>query len=237
MGILNGKVVVGQVVWPDRIAPQRLYPDRVTPVLELAKGRRVLNIGCCGSDVLVSQLTVHRAIANSASYCVGVDIFEAGIAKMRDDGEVVILADAENFELDEKDFDLVVLGDIIEHVSNPGLVLDNSNRHLKEGGRIVVTTPTPFSLPLMLRIIRRGSYYLNSEHISWFDPVTLTRLLARSGFEPDRVLWTEGSPRPALRLLQRRRLSFHQTFGIVARKTGPVGPLRALQCIRSSAVV
>src|SRR5665648_4633 len=181
MGIPSGNVILGQTVWPDKIAPQRTYPDRVTPVVELAKGKRVLNIGCCGSDALVSQWTVHRTIASAASYCVGVDMYEAGVEKMKADGENVFLADGESFDLDEKDFDLVVLGDIIEHVSNPGLVLDNSNRHLKDGGSIVVSTPTPFALPLMMRIIRRGSFHVNSEHVSWFDPITLTGLLARSG--------------------------------------------------------
>lgn len=237
MGAQSGNVIIGQTVWPDRIAPQRTCTDRVTPVVELAKGRRVLNIGCCGSDALISPLTVHRRIAREASYCVGVDIYEAGVEKMKADGENVFLANGESFDLDEKDFDLVVLGDIIEHVSNPGLVLDNSNRHLNDGGSVVVSTPTPFALPVMMRIIRRGSFQVNSEHVSWFDPVTLTGLLARSGFEPEWIFWTEASSRPALRFLQRRRLSFHDTFGIVAKKMRRVGPHSVIQRIQTRVAV
>lgn len=236
-GTRSGNVIIGQTVWPDKIAPQRLCADRVTPVVELAKGRRVLNIGCCGSDALASPLTVHRRIAREASYCVGVDVYEAGVEKMRADGERVFLANGESFDLDEKDFDLVVLGDIIEHVSNPGLVLDNSNRHLKDGGSLVVSTPTPFALPLMLRIIRRGSFQVNSEHVTWFDPVMLTCLLARSGFEAEQVFWTEASNRLALRFLQKRRLSFHGTFGIVARKMQPVGPRSVIQRIDTRSAI
>jgi SAM-dependent methyltransferase len=203
--------------------------------VELAKGKRVLNIGCCGSDALVNEVTVHRSIAEVASYCVGIDIYEAGIEKMRGDGEHVFLADGENFELDEKDFDLVVLGDIIEHVSNPGLVLENSNRHLKDEGGLVVSTPTPFALPLMLRIIRSSSYETNSEHVSWFDPVMLTYLLARAGFEPEEVFWTDATNRAPYKLVQRRRPSFHNTFGIIAKKMRQVGPHKVVQRIQTSA--
>jgi 2-polyprenyl-3-methyl-5-hydroxy-6-metoxy-1,4-benzoquinol methylase len=233
MAIQSGPVILGQTVWPDRIAPQRIVADRITPIVEMAKEKRVLNIGCCGSDALVSTLTVHRRIASAASYIVGIDIYEAGIEKMKSDRENAFVANAETFDLDDKNFEIVVLGDVIEHVSNPGLVLDNANRRLNDDGIIVVSTPTPFSLSLTLRIIRSGSYDCNNEHVSWFDPVMLTYLLARSEFEPKEVFWTDESNRAAVNFLQRRRFSFCGTFGIVAKKLKEVGPRKTVQRIQT----
>jgi 2-polyprenyl-3-methyl-5-hydroxy-6-metoxy-1,4-benzoquinol methylase len=188
-------------------------------MVELAQGRRVLNIGCCGSDALTSTDTVHSRLAGASSYCLGVDVFEEGIRKMQADGENVVLGDAERLDLDAA-FDLVVLGDVIEHVSNPGLVFDAASRHLVHGGIVAVTTPNPFSLPLMLRRLGLGSSPVNSEHVCWFDPVLLSFLLKRSGFEVAELLWTEASQYRPLRWLQHWRPYFHSTFGVIAKKIG-----------------
>jgi SAM-dependent methyltransferase len=231
---IDGEVILGLEVSPDMIAPQDTSSNRVLPVVQLARGKRVLNIGCCGSDVLMACETVHRQIAKVASFCVGLDIYEEGVLKMKADGENVFLANAEYFELDIKDFDLIVLGDIIEHVSNPGLALDNANRHLQDNGKIVITTPTPFSLTHMLRVLIRGTYYVNSEHVLWFDPIMLAFLLERSGFRPERIFWTGKSSYSLINLLLRARMSLHDTFGIVAKKVRSAQAPKASCLIRTS---
>jgi SAM-dependent methyltransferase len=149
---------------------------------------------------------------------VGIDIYEDGIKKMQADGEEVYLANAESFDINIKDFDLVVLGDIIEHVSNPGLVLDNANRHLHDEGILFVTTPNPFSIAMFLKILVRGGYNVNSEHVTWFDPVLLSFLLDRSGFKSAQLLWTGPSKHSILRFLLSFRSDLRADFGIVGKK-------------------
>jgi len=210
------KVEIHREVSAVGVALQRVCSDGLQFILDSAKGKRVLNIGCCGSDVLVATETIHHKIQEVASYCVGIDIFEAGINMMRMKGENVYLANAEYFCLDDKNFDLIVMGDVIEHVSNPGLVFDNANRHLKHSGQIIVSTPNPFSLGLMKQNILRGKYFTNSEHVSWFDPVLLSYLAYRSGFKVEEILWIEGSVRR--RFFLKRRPALHYLFVMVASK-------------------
>lgn len=217
----NKKVVIGLEMALDDIAPHIITPNRVIPIVELAKGKRVLNIGCCGSDALTNTNSVHGQFANVSDYCVGIDIFEEGIKKMQSDGLNVSVANAENFNLNET-FDLVVLGDVIEHVSNPGRVFDMANQHLKDDGLLAVTTPNPFALTLMVKRILGKSFKVNNEHICWFDPVLLSFLLDRSGFVPEQIIWTDPSRFQVLRWIQSRRKDFHETFGIVARKVKDV---------------
>ena len=186
-------------------------------MIELSAGKRVLNIGCCGSDALRRSNWVHTAIGEASSYCLGVDIFEAGIEKMRAAGQNVAVGNAENLNLGDV-FDLVILGDVIEHVANPGLVFDSANRHLTTGGLVAATTPNPFSLTLMLKRLFRNSSTVNSEHVVWFDAVLLSWLMERCDFEVEEVLWTEASRWPPLRLLQKRRKDLHGVFGVIARK-------------------
>jgi len=50
------------------------------------------------------------------------------------------------FEADERRFDLIFLNDVFEHVSDPGEVLQQLSGKLKPGGRIFIDTPKQFWL-------------------------------------------------------------------------------------------
>jgi 2-polyprenyl-3-methyl-5-hydroxy-6-metoxy-1,4-benzoquinol methylase len=206
------------------IGRQVIVPDRVAPTVELAEGKRVLNVGCCGSDVLARQDSVHSRIADASSYCVGVDVYEDGVRKLQRDGYNVLVADAQSFDLREQ-FDIAILGDVIEHLANPGCAFDMVNRHLVDGGLLAVSTPHPFALPRMIKMMFCRPLSLNREHVAWFDPVVMSYLLERSGFEVQSVFWTDPSRVAPLRWVQSRRMQLHATFGVVARKVEDcVGP-------------
>jgi SAM-dependent methyltransferase len=74
----------------------------------------------------------------------------------------------------EKKFDVVVLGDVLEHVDNQGLVLDNVRKHLKDDGVMIVTTPNAKWLTVAFRP--------NPTHTAWHDKYTIFNILQRHGF-------------------------------------------------------
>jgi 2-polyprenyl-3-methyl-5-hydroxy-6-metoxy-1,4-benzoquinol methylase len=116
--------------------------ERVDFALSLAKGKKVLDVGCTGGDdtcLLQPEKTMHARIAEVSKRCVGIDIREDGLRSMKASGYDVFFADAERFDLPEKDFDFVCLSDVIEHLSNPGICLKCCNNHLKPGGKILIT--------------------------------------------------------------------------------------------------
>jgi 2-polyprenyl-3-methyl-5-hydroxy-6-metoxy-1,4-benzoquinol methylase len=196
----------------------RVVSDTHELELEMATGKKVLDIGCTGSDCLVTPEPFLKKLGEVSSYCVGIDIYKDGIEHLKKDGLNVIYADAEDFELPSKDFDLVILGDLIEHVGNPGLVLRNAYNHLKPGGKIIVVTPNAFSVGFFTSNLLRGGYQVNSEHVLWFDPGMLSLLLERMGFKIEELVWTGYDPVFLKRLLQRFRKSLMGTFGIIASK-------------------
>ncbi len=95
----------------------------------------------------------------------------------------MVCADAMSADLDQK-FDVIVAGEVIEHLVNPGRLLTNMRRHLKEDGVLIVTTPNPFYLHNFLHSMwSRKRVGWHPDHTSWFDPFVLQSMLRKTEFD------------------------------------------------------
>lgn len=80
-------------------------------------------------------------------------------------------------------FDTVYLGELIEHVSNPGQVLSEIHRVLKDDGVFILDTPNAYSLRKLLKyVLQREENLGNVTHIILFTPGSLKSLLENNGF-------------------------------------------------------
>ena len=200
------------------IAVQKVIKDADPYILDLVEDKRVIDVGCCGSDAATRVNPFHAEISSRASYSLGIDIFAEGIANFKSQGLNVVLQDAESFISENGNFDLAIVSELIEHVSNPGRVLDSVYSQLTRGGEVLVTTPNPFGIGTILRRLLTGNSPVNSDHIAWFDPIFLTFLLRRSGFDVREILWMNTSKHLPIRLWQKFRPELHRTIGIIATK-------------------
>lgn len=78
-------------------------------------------------------------------------------------------------------FDIICMCDFIEHVRSPRAVLKKACELLREGGRIVITTPDCGSLSA--GVMREKWLHQKTEHIVLFSRKSLEQLLAECGFE------------------------------------------------------
>jgi len=87
-------------------------------------------------------------------------------------------------------FDVVFAAQVLEHLPSPAGDLAEIRRILRPGGILYVDVPNYHTLPIMLN---RDDFYLNMppQHLLYFTPKTLRKLLCDSGFEVDWVR-TEG---------------------------------------------
>jgi 2-polyprenyl-3-methyl-5-hydroxy-6-metoxy-1,4-benzoquinol methylase len=169
-------------------------------------GLEVLDIGAASGHK--RQDWMHGQIAKVASRVVGIDIDAKGVDAVRARGYDVRLVDARQVELGER-FDVVFAGELIEHLTNFEAFLDAARRHLKPGGKLVLTTPNAFCASNF--VYRFGfSVRVHEEHTCWFCEDTLSTLVKRCGF---RVIATDylrhetpGSVRRALANLVRSGL-------------------------------
>jgi hypothetical protein len=158
-------------------------PRRGDRLVDLARGQRVLHVGCCDHLPLIRNkvnagIYLHQNLCSAASHCVGVDTNAEGVSLLRELGfpEVYLPDDAP-----DESYDLCLLADVIEHVGDPVSFLRSMRRY--QFKQLVVITPNVFrwrnSLP--------GGELINTDHRYWFSPYTLCKVLVDAGYEPQRV--------------------------------------------------
>ena len=193
--------------------------SRLEVILPVVKGKLVLDIGCLDHDLSQKSIEpnwLHQKIRNEAKETVGLDIEQSAVRGLQKQGFTVQCGDIETINLDRQ-FDVAVAGEIIEHIHNPGNALLNIHKHLKSGGILILTTPNPFFIGQFFRIIKRNKIKVRPDHICWYDPKTLSTLLTESGFDVENIYWVKPK-RTFQRLLCSFRPYLSPSFLIVARK-------------------
>jgi 2-polyprenyl-3-methyl-5-hydroxy-6-metoxy-1,4-benzoquinol methylase len=161
------------------------------PAVTYSRGRKVLNVGMGGhvdnQDETERALAgpaidlLHPELAKVAASLTGTDINPYAIEIMR---RVVpgryVIADimsaslAEQFEDDR--FDVIVFGDVIEHLDNFGLALRNLKALLAPGGLMVISTANAFCFDTIVKMLVRYEA-VHDEHTCYFSYMTLKRTL------------------------------------------------------------
>jgi len=189
-------------------------------ILELVEGKDVLDCGCIG-DVAESPEEVrqasHEQIARRAKYCLGIDIWKDEVEKRKGMGYNMVAGNVETMSLNRQ-FDVVVASDLIEHLANPGLFLDRAREHLRNGGLLCLVTPNAHSLNTSAKALLGVRAAVNPEHTCWYDPTTLRQLLARHGFRPKEEYWQDYRKNALVHLAVRLRPNLAAHYIMIARK-------------------
>jgi len=166
--------------------------DKRDWILSHAKGKEVLDLGIVGYDNngkgFRSSNWLHGHLKKVASSLTGVDLIEKELTQLQEAGYDVVCADAQTVRLDKK-YDVVVCGDLIEHVVNPGNLIETIGYHLKEDGIGIITTPNPFSIGRAFQLFVRKWPWVSVEHVSWFCPQTMIQLVNRYPLEVKNIYW------------------------------------------------
>lgn len=163
---------------------------RADLILDWVRGPAVLDIGCaavmCSGDrpAHSGPWWLHGRLLERFPTVVGIDSSPAAVSHLHESGfEEVVLADAQDFNLGRV-FDTIVAGEVIEHLENPAGLLRSAARHLRAGGRLILTTPYPFSLMhVAYATVKYPKTCPNEDHVAWFCPSTLRELAVRGGYE------------------------------------------------------
>ena len=161
--------------------------DRVAYLASRCKGLKVLDCGVVAHRFKDGKMTpgpLYLDIAAQATEVVGIDILEREIAYLAEAGfhvKFASITDPALADIVGDDFDILVGGEIIEHIDNPGMLFENARRVLKAGGVLILTTPNPYCARLVSDHLR-GKVRENVDHVAYFFPSGIAELAARHGF-------------------------------------------------------
>lgn len=150
-------------------------------LLDLVPSRgRLLEIGsACGFLLLAARA---RGFAVS-----GVEMSEWASDYARREYDLdVKTGRLEELALPSDFYDVVVMADTIEHLTDPRRTLEEVRRVLAPGGRLLVLTPDIGSA--MARIAGQRWWGLLDDHYFYFSRQTLGRLLESEGFGVERIV-------------------------------------------------
>jgi len=166
-------------------------------------------LGCADEHTVNLKLRnhthLHAQLASVAKELWGIDVSAEAIAELRQAGfGNLIHGDVERLDeidvLRDQHFDVIIAGELIEHLYNPGLFLKGCRQLCSLNTELVLTTPNAlvYSQPIFASLNREA---IHPDHMLMWSPATLTNLVTRSGFAI-KEFWVYGGI-PCVRLTPR----------------------------------
>ena len=161
----------------DLITPAEIRRNQfIQHLCPIKKGQKVLDIGSGRG-----WFSLH--CANMEAEVTAIDLSEENLNRIKniDPRIKTIYGDACSINLPEKSFDLIVALEVLEHLVDPALAIDNWKKMLKTGGIFFVTVPYKEVIRYSLCIHCNRKTPMNAHLHSW-DAPKLASMLENNGF-------------------------------------------------------
>lgn len=169
--------------------------ERFKIIKPFIENKSVLDIGCVGdyAEDIETDYWLHKLIKAHSKSLIGIDRAKESIDFLERKGYNVLVADAENFNLNQK-FDVIVAGEILHYLSNFRGFFDSVGNHLNENGTLILTIPNAFFFGEILLVLKRG-YPANSQSsVCLFDELSIKHLCDRHNFSIEKVIYMTDPP-------------------------------------------
>lgn len=167
-----------------KLTKENIYRDSKTWYAELGKemrfsenhinfcqryaGKRILDFGCATGDYCLE-------LGRLGFECLGVDINEEYIKIARQRGvEARLIKD--HLPFGDKSFDTVIIFELLEHVRNPGEILEETKRVAKKN--ILITVPNCKNFKTLRSYGLTYEHFLEMDHINFFTKDSLCELFS-----------------------------------------------------------
>lgn len=201
----------------------KVYTTRMEFIKKYVINKEVLNVGCVGT---ASYEFLQKEISKIAKNVIGVDIDKKGLEKLKKMGYNVIYGDVQNpsFNLRKK-FDVIVAGEIIEHLENAGIFLENMRKHLKNDKLLLLTTPNAreisYHLKRIFGRIKDEKEFMDKTHVCMYSKQTITQLLERYNFKIIEFayldMYVKNKKRILIKLIQKKFPDFSEGLLIASQ--------------------
>ncbi len=179
--------------------------QRVDHIKAISRGKSVLHLGCTDWPYTERRLEegslLHLELQGVAGDLWGFDFDDGGIRLLRERGVANLLrADLEDLAAVplERTFDVILAGEMIEHLANPGLFLRGVRRFMRPDSVLVITTVNAYcGLRFLIYALRgRGGAFepVHPDHVGYYSYATIRKLLQGTGFDVRRFSFYDIGP-------------------------------------------
>lgn len=180
---------------------------------------KLLELGAAGCDTLVEFKK-----SGIAAEVVGVELFSMPETNQKSPLiDKLIIADIEKdtVNLPQEYFDVIICGDVLEHLVDPWAIVRKLSASLKKGGTFVLSIPNIRDIESLYKIIVKGDFrynpkggVLDSTHLRFFCRKNAVALLEQGGLTIDAVYTNIKFevPRSRRRILNKLTLGVFEKF-------------------------
>lgn len=178
---MSEKNVSAEVSWVDRVfkrykETQRLIPERQEKLyrkiaMEFAGGKTILDVGCSlgvGSNILAYEARFVWGIDINKE---AIDFAQKAFKRPNLDFEVIDIENPPTKELAQ--FEIVVMSEILEHVEQPEVALQNLKRFMQPSAMAFITCPNEANEEVRINAAKHGF------HISHWNAGQFYELLTK----------------------------------------------------------
>jgi len=163
--------------------------ERDSAIIDMCRDKEVLHLGCADYPYSYEQHhrngLFHEKLSCVSKRLVGIDSSKAGIDFLRSLGYknlyVGDVEDEQTFAAKGK-FDIIIAGEILEHLSNVGRFFDNIITTMHEESLLVISVPNAHAIKSFIRVFFK-SELVHPDHVYYFSPATIEHLCKRYGAE------------------------------------------------------
>lgn len=172
----------------------------VLSMLQSGNNRRVLDVGAAHGYLAA-------ALRDRGFHVTGIEANPDLAREAAQHCDELLVADLDDPLLDfNEQFDVVLFGDVLEHLKNPLDVLVSVNQNLKTDGIVIVSLPNIANLYVRLHLLMGRFDYqergiLDRSHLRFFTRKTFRELLDDAGLE---VMQLTATPIPLPLIVPRR---------------------------------
>ena len=190
------------------------------------KNKNVLDLGCIEHDHFRDRIQLgqwlHMNIKKTAGSLIGIDLLKEYIPELTSQGYQIYYGDVEKLndikEISGKKFDVIVAGDLIEHLFNQGLFLDSIKPFCTSETEIIITTPNCFSTHFFIPNFFKGTEPNRDDHTLWHSARTLRQVLQMKGYRISEQYYRNeqviNGIRPFFRVMLKKLLP-HTSHGLI----------------------
>jgi hypothetical protein len=172
--------------------PKSQTVDRTKYLVKHATGKTILHIGCTGQ--------LDKELCKVAKKCYGIDQQKLDRPDFRQcdlDELARTVFDSGSWQTETiphfPEVELIICGEVLEHLSNPGCFLD-CLKDTYNAQPVIFTVPNAMCTGGMEWLVKRGRENVNSDHVCYYSYTTIKTLLARHGYRIERHFWYGGKP-------------------------------------------